>query len=839
MFTLVSWLPVRVCRPEGFAGRSGISRYARVLGLGLSLTFVTSMVAVCHAAAPSLTISRSADHLTVDWSAEFLAFRPETTTNLAAPNWRPLSGTQVVGDRCRVSLPSDGPAAMVRLVAPDTGTGSNAGYVSTVAELASLDPEKIQGVVLALGYASRSDGLGGMYFPTNTVTGTNPVTRVASANPAWSWELFSPRPLTVYPLGLRAYVTGGVLTSEGETGTSVGSANALVVAPGEVQLHPGATNFVAVDLYDGTLHVWRRMLHAGAVELARIVTGADGVSLVQPVTSPRFPASPVERFKRKLAEGRTTRAVILGDSLLTQVFPVGWESLLFVPAAGPAGLALRQPTLVDHKNYSLGAVGPLYGMAALGETRGQGKSYYVDTKGIGFSAGSFLESFHEGPDQAPIRRSPALAAAPDLAIVGYYNQSPYRLAYIEALVRQFRSAGAEVLLIASGPNQQDLDYRGSDGGALDAIARAYSCALVDVNSWMREAYEKGVAVWGDGVHQSAAGNLVWARCLRSVLNDFEQPTWNAAPAPVRMMLADQDAAVRAFPEVCDVVLSPAAHDGTWSAPLTNSLANRELQNLARFLGAKPLDKSVLLLEPGQHAIFSHTAALTLDLLVEVEPGASYACELRLQNRTVLLKKLTASWPSGLFPQFLEVPGLTLAECQSLAASGFGGVPTPDLANPSVAVVNTGTNTLRLVGALFGTLPGRELSWADWGQLGPFSGDAGYWTYQTFGTDHIGSALTASFFGRGMQLVLQGGQHAGQIRVDADGAPFFLQDCHRAEGQDAFLTTSIFPDAAAAGTLLSAPRWHSVTVSLVGTNAATVQPTEPGRRHLSLIQGLVF
>lgn len=810
------------------------------MGRWLSVALLAWMVGPAPAASPTLSIVRTGERLAVEWPAEFAAFQPETATNLSSPQWSTLAGAALVGDRYRVLLPLNPPAALVRLTAPDTGSGGASGIVNTVADLAALDPERIPGVVYVLGFAARSDGLGGVYFATNTVVGANPVTRIPASKPGWSWEAFAPRPLTVYPLGgLKAYVTGGPIAAEASAANPLTDSAALTIAAGELTLIPAATNYVAVDLFEGRLHVWRRMLHDGAVELARLVTSSNGVVALQAAPVPRLPASPVERFKHKLAEGRATRVVILGDSLLTQVFPVGWESLLFVPGAGPAELTLKQKTLAEHRNYSLGAVGPLYGMAALGETRGQGKPYYVDTRGIGFSSGPFLESFRADGAEVPIRRSPAVTQAADLAIVGYYNQSPYRLAYIESIVRQLRASGAEVVLVASGPNEQDLNFRTSDGSALAAIASAYGCALADVNSWMREAYEQGQAVWGDGVHQSALGNQVWARCLRSVLNDQAQPSRTLVDPPVRQLLADQDPDARAFPEICDVVLTPAAHNGTWAGPLTNSLAARDFQNVAHFLGGKPIESSVLVLEPGQHAIFSHAAALTLDFLIEADSGGSYQAEVRLDGQTRVIKSLATSWPAAARPQVIELPGLTLADCRSLSSSGYGGVPNPDLANPAVSLVNTGTTPLRLVGALFGTLEGRELGWSEWTREGPFSGDGGYWTFRTLGTDAIGSSLTANFFGRGMQLLLQGGQHAGQVRVQVDGETAFTQDGYRLAGRDAFLTATLFPDAAAANSLLTLPRWHTVNISLVGTNEAVVAPTEVGRRHLSVIQALVY
>lgn len=828
-------------RPARSASYSGAPVGAWVRRAGwLTLLLAAWLARPVAAASPSLSIVRTGDRLAVEWPAEFAAFQPETATNLATPQWSALAGAELVGDRYRVLLPLNPPAALVRLTAPDNGSSGASGIVNTVADLAALDPERLQGVVYVLGFAARSDGLGGVYFATNTVVGANPVTRIPASKPGWAWEAFEPRPWTIYPLGgLNAYVTGGLLASEASAVNSLADAGAVRVAAGQVTLIPGATNYVAADLFDGRLHVWRRMLHDGAVEIGRVVTSSNGVVARQAAPIPRLPASPVERFKRKLAEGRATRVVILGDSLLTQVFPVGWESLLFVPGSGPAELTLKQPILAEHRNYSLGAVGPLYGMAALGETRGQGKPYYVDTRGIGFSSGAFLENFRTDGAEVPIRRSPAVTMAADLAIVGYYNQSPYRLAYIESIVRQLRSTGAEVVLVASGPNEHDLEFRASDGGALAAIAGAYGCALADVNSWMREAYEQGQAVWGDGIHQSALGNQIWARCLRSILNDQAQTPRTPAEPPVRLLFADQDPDARAFPEQCDVVFTPAAHNGTWAAPLTNSLAVREFQNVAHFLGGKPIESSVLVLEPGQHAIFSHAAALTLDFLIEADSGASYQAEVRSDGQSRVIKSLATSWPAAVRPQVIEWPGLNLADCRTLSSSGYGGVPVPDLANPAVSIVNTGTTPLRLVGALFGTLAGRELAWSEWTREGLFSSDGGYWTFRTLGTDVVGSSLTASFFGRGMQLVLQGGQHAGQVRVQVDGQTAFTQDGYRPAGRDAFLTATLFPDAAAANSLLTLPRWHTVNISLVGTNEAVVAPTEVGRRHLSLIQALVY
>lgn len=58
-----------------------------------------------------------------------------------------------------------------------------------VASLVQLNPLNVQSNVMVLGYTTANDGGGGMFYPTNTVVGTNLNYLIASAAyPGWSWK---------------------------------------------------------------------------------------------------------------------------------------------------------------------------------------------------------------------------------------------------------------------------------------------------------------------------------------------------------------------------------------------------------------------------------------------------------------------------------------------------------------------------------------------------------------------------------------------------------------------------------------------------------------------------
>lgn len=107
-----------------------------------------------------------------------------------------------------------------------------------VNSLVNLNVLNVHSNIMVLGYSTPGDGLGGMFFPTNTLSGTNLNDLIASvSNPTWSWKRLS------FDIPL---LTGDAAIFKG----AIGNVSGVVRPDAAVELHSAnGVNSVLLSIY--------------------------------------------------------------------------------------------------------------------------------------------------------------------------------------------------------------------------------------------------------------------------------------------------------------------------------------------------------------------------------------------------------------------------------------------------------------------------------------------------------------------------------------------------------------------------------------------------------------
>ena len=634
-------------------------------------------------------------------------------------------------------------------------------------------------------------------------------------------------------------------------GTLVDSVGTALQIPAQtVTLLPNLTQYIVATLKSGEVFAVRRHYHDGAILLATVTTGELGVTgYTQPNTF-QFPASTIERTKAKLRNGEPVAVLLLGTSLINYGATAAnkWRNLLFDTGSSATGFNVQGAANVTQLVYSMGGTGPELSWAMLARPIGQLASTVIsDTRGLGIKAGPAAMQNLTIKTAIPENW---LTTHPDLVIIDGYNATTtYRLGYIEAQLRMLRRAGADVIILGTGPNTSDATFRYSDGTILKAICENNGFAFCDLNAFQRSALEAGdTTLWADGVHPSDAGHQVYAARLRDLLNDYQQ-----APAPVFM---GRSPAYRQeigtsyrnrMPEIAEILVTSARTNGaTGQACLASSQAATVNPLIA--MGIYTSSTSITVLNPTEWMVFGHPLALSYSVLLELNPGDNLDISVYREGGVTLIKNVTKTvgvgvWDKQPWCQELLTIDETINTKSADTQQNWWGYTGSPFGNSALRVTNThGTADLRVIGAVVQTLRHREVDHGEWirGATGTWALENCYWTTDAFKMlycDTTNATLTLSYFGRGICLVFQGGNSCGQISVTHNG-DVDTKDLYAAASA-AFQYYLAAPQVeAASGDWEQDPRWHSVKITLTGVNGSAVASAS-GLRRCALVGAYII
>lgn len=599
---------------------------------------------------------------------------------------------------------------------------------------------------------------------------------------------------------------------------------------GQVTLQPSTTNYVVLDLQSHRLHVLKRFIHSGGVLLAKAVTDSHGITTVDEVPFPSISGSFIERTKAKLRNNESIRVVALGDSLFLGLNSPSWFARIFDNKQAAGGFNLPNVNKVTAADYSLGSQSANFGLMQLGTSIGQGNPSLFDHRTLGVMYGPYYSTYLNS--QGSFQTSPILSSSPDLLVVSFLNNSTYKLNCLEAIVREARRNGVEVILIAAHPTAEIPNRAEGEGPLLAAIAATHGCELVDCWSYMHEAIDAGQKVFLDGVHQNDLGHQIWAEAVRSVFNDLPQEA-SVVEANDRHVVMDGPGTTGfRFLETTDMAFTPHSTTGKFGPVRANSFAAFTNMNPALLYGGKSTANCVLELHEGDTAVFSHPAALAMDLLIE--SGPAFTANIRMQTTT----NIVTYNGSDTTPQPQVVEALNMLQMSALSPlTQWGFSPDVIIANAAIQIQCT-SGTLRLIGVAFHGFRKREVEFGEFGDIGNWNVEPGFWIKSHRYTDTPGDSSSLSFFGRGMMLIFQGGPRAGIVELTVDGKRT-SKDLYLAAPNYSLFHHMIFPDldpVTSSNELV--PRWHTVTMRLTGANTNAIE-TAPGLRRLSLNQAYII
>jgi hypothetical protein len=656
---------------------------------------------------------------------------------------------------------------------------------------------------------------------------------------------------SVSTTGLAVTVTGGNIFDRAGNPIQIGNATSI-------PLRASSTNYIVANLWDGSVHNFRRSIGDGEVLLSVIVTDSASVTSKKVPSTIRVPESAVSRTKAKIASGAPINVLVLGTSIMsyatsTSAGNVGFVPLLFSTTPTNTLYRVNNAASTTLSRYDHGSTAARLSFSLLGKA--------ISNPTFTTSAGALGLSY--GPGGAATLASVAstnvavldswIATEPDVAVMDFYNPATYLLPYIEQCVRRMREAGIEVVLIANGPNQSDNTYRWDDGLKLWRIAKAHGCALMDSASYFRERVDlySDTSIWADGVHPSQYGNEILARSLRGVFNDIIQD--KAAPMFSRgnVSLAEVTAADQGwFPEISENIVRFAAESGTsWGGSAATAATAAKNPQVLQSL--KPTTNCLTSIPPSGYVQFGHPLMISADMYVEYEPNTNNSISLTSNNGGTSLKTLSWSVSSGSYPaaqpQVVEL--LNAAEVRSTYTSSLrtrwygDGSTLGGFGNAVLRITNTGTNRIQLHAVSIHTLKNREVMPNEWKRnaTGTWVEESSVWTstVTTLGNDTTGAEAFLQYYGRGILVVLQASESSGIVSVLHDGVVTPTLDCYLAPGSTPYYYYLAAPQVVqASGDWQVASKNHSVSVRLTGANGS-VTTAATGRRRMTIVRAYVI
>ena len=601
-------------------------------------------------------------------------------------------------------------------------------------------------------------------------------------------------------------------------------------------------NYLMVDLWDKTVHCFRRALHTGGVFFAEITASGGQITDINGPDTLKVPRTHISKTRAKMK--RANQIIIgnlYGDSI-TDGSGAGareWRNLVFNSGNVAYGYNISAISQFVINNFAIGGQTPrlawlqITGRAVIA---GAGSHYWST---------AVKNDIHRPSLGNAHLLSYTQRQRADFAIIMFgANSTTHQLSILENCVRELRRMGTEVIIRTQQPFavdgiSADADTNGQRtiGIDLKRIADVYGCEFDDTFAYVMEGWKKGGTMWIDSIHGSQTTKDVQAGSLLSIMDGVYRAPAEFGGIPNARMSLPNDAARYNFPAQCEVEFKPYATSG---APTTDqaSTFNDALRNPAMDFGDKSLATSVgvVLDANNEMAFFSHPSWLSADIIVDTKDG-NFSFEVYKSNGSGLLK--TVNYTSGVQARVSILELLTLAEMDSAAQNqAYTNESTPGLTTPHA---NGGiqlkwvSGICNIIGVVFHTPRNRGIHWSEVDFQGTWAREAAasYIVANTKipYTDTVGDSFSFKFKGNYAHFQLGSRSCSGKVDVYLDGKLVYADsDLYRAAG-NYVITYPLLPTSIVQGDKARDAE-HSVEV-ISKTPNASAAAVSAGQRRITL------
>ena len=604
-------------------------------------------------------------------------------------------------------------------------------------------------------------------------------------------------------------VSGGVLASAGWKTNIVG---------GTVRLLPSRTNYVMLDLYDGTFHSWQRNMDRGSICLGSVLTSSNAVVSINPAASVAVPSTRIPNTRAKLAAGQPVRVLLLGDSLTQGAGSTGgsnWFNLLFSKSFVGQAVSFGKANITVI-NTGLGAVPARWGLVCIGDVVGgepASAKVPVDAPQFGLSRGEYRNT-NASDNLSSIGGSKWLTVQPDLVIVCFGANggigSQEELGYLETIVHNLRKRGIEVILW-NGYFCTTLDFLNTEFDKYRAIADWQGCEFVDTFSRIAELNtdangEFTGATYLDAIHQVNQGHLATAAAMKSLFAVPQIPEVAAVPT-TRLLLNVRS---NYFPNKAEIQL------GTLGAalPITNGIGGGV--GPAVMMGGIDYSNAGLVLSSNQPAQYSFSRALAVDIACWSTTNSTIDVS---SGGDIVAKNVYVS--SRSWGQL--APIVNMSQVKGFGGGWWSGSEWSQyVPNFGFSVVLT-SGSLNIEGSVAYGFDGSVVPWSAITFVGVFSIEesahdpGGHWRF----SDDVGNAsVVIPFTGNGLQVLLHAGRAGGIIRCQVDGQIVITKDLFKDTPIGGIYNLQLWPgNLDGIGKLSENYGLHSAIIKLVGINSS--------------------
>lgn len=433
------------------------------------------------------------------------------------------------------------------------------------------------------------------------------------------------------------------------------------------------------------------------------------------------------------------KVAMLGDSLMDNG---QWVKNVLDYSQKANGFNAPNVSIIQYDDYALGSQTSHYGAVMTAKPFYGLGGKYNDTN---FKVDSLYSAMYETTPRV-LREHDLMTKGYDLVVIAYgANGGTDQVMYTETIIKTLREKGIDVILGTQNPRSVDLEYISDVRKYMVQMAVKYGCTIMDSFSYVREAFQNGVAVHSDGLHMSPAGHLEYSKAFRSVLNDVLLPE-STTKEDFQGRLYKPNKVNVPYMEIQTI---PFSTTGTW---VSSGFAIQKIMS-TMFAG---LDKtaSKLQLETGQNAFFAHPHNRGFDLLYDMND--TFTAEIYRNNGGVLVGTITKTG--------LGYERLGLVEAYNRGGSSKSG----SLASDTYEIRVT-SGTMKILGAVFYTPKNEFIDTSKMFKKGSFGTSSGrYSVPNTTYTDTVNDSLTFEFIGLGCQVLLQSTSQAGIVDVYLDG-----------------------------------------------------------------------
>ena len=295
-------------------------------------------------------------------------------------------------------------------------------------------------------------------------------------------------------------------------------------ADGEITLPINGVWYVGYDLFTKAVITLPRLGHSGWIPLARCVTDADAVTLVQPIT-PVMPTCRLPKAVTKVARGEKLSVAIIGSSLAATNNDTSWVGMLLRENGSLGDYKIAKE--IVYTNNAVGGAPNMYGLAQTGFFGENTAKNFGDS---GYPGGVSAKNTHAGASN--------VWKGVDVAIITCLaNGGNRRLDCIEPTVRNLRKMGIEVLIVSDNATGAPHTYSNlltsswyKDGEIVRSVANRYGAQFADTAAYVgaAELMHPEIEIYADPSHMTegtpngrtedpSCGHEVWARAIRSTI----------------------------------------------------------------------------------------------------------------------------------------------------------------------------------------------------------------------------------------------------------------------------------------------------------------------------------